>query len=60
MQATNDIPPYIDGVVPDIPGDRLVVHEDRAVVLALQLRAPAVQAFGALVEEHLGLSDMFK
>ena len=44
---------YIDRVIPNSTVNGLVVHKDGSVVFALELRAAAVQALGALIEEHL-------
>jgi hypothetical protein len=44
---------HLDCVVPNTLIHRLVVQEDRAVVLALQQFLPTMETHSALIEEHL-------
>ena len=40
-------------VVPEALVDRLVVHENAAIVLAVELTHTPVQTLGRLIEQHL-------
>jgi hypothetical protein len=46
--------PYLNIKVPDCFIHRLIVQENRSIVLALELGAAAMYTGGALVKQHLG------